>query len=161
MQDLLLRKEFEMRLEAAGLACKNRAIEWVCAAMMLSFAITVMLTPSTIEVGAFRYLLAIGITPTLFMLSMFLVGFVRVGALYFNGWGLPWSARFRALCAIFGAVTFGHLGLSLAWLTRDTGAISLGVGTHVVLAITELYSVLRAGADVNESYHRRLSTGAP
>jgi hypothetical protein len=107
------------------------------------------------------YLLAIGITPTLFMLSMFLVGFVRVGALYYNGWGLPWSARLRALCAIFGAVTFGHLGLSLAWLTKDTGAISLGVGTHVVLAITELYSVLRAGADVNESYHRRLSTGAP
>jgi hypothetical protein len=82
-------------------------------------------------------------------------GTIRTIALAFNGAGLPWSARVRALCAIFGAVVFGHLALTLAFIVKDGNPMPLGFWTHGFLVLAEMYSCLRAGADVNEAFYRR------
>jgi hypothetical protein len=136
----------------AGNFCRNRVVEWLCAIMLINFGLTCALSPSTLSVGSFKYLTALGVTPFLFTAANAGIGIVRVMALYFNGYGLPWSARVRALCAIYGACVFGVMGLSLVYLTRDTGVLSLGAGTHFALALVELYSCLRAGADVADKY---------
>jgi hypothetical protein len=138
----------------AGLSCRNRVVEWLCAIMLLNFGLTTTLTPETLGQGSFRYMIALNITPALFASITLLVGVVRVSALYFNGYGLPWSARIRALCAMFGAAVFGIMGLSLVFLMKDTGWLSLGAGTHFALCGVEFYSCLRAGADVAENYRR-------
>jgi hypothetical protein len=136
----------------AGSFCCNRVVEWLCAVMLINFGLTCALTPDTLAVGSFKYLTALGVTPAAFTVGTLGVGIVRIMALYFNGYGLPWSARVRALCAIFGACLFGVMGLALVYLTRDTGVLSLGAGTHFALAVIELYSCLRAGADVADKY---------
>jgi hypothetical protein len=136
----------------AGSFCRNRVVEWLCAGMLINFGLTCALSPTTLEIGSFKYLTALGVTPFLFTAANAGVGVVRIMALYFNGYGLPWSARVRALCAIYGACVFGIMGLSLVYLTRDTGTLSLGAGTHFLLALIELYSCLRAGADVADKY---------
>jgi hypothetical protein len=46
------------------------------------------------------------------------------------------------------------MGLSLTFLTKDTLTLALGTGTHFILAGCELYSCLRAGADVVENSRR-------
>jgi hypothetical protein len=134
----------------AGPRCRNRTIEWLTSAILVSFAITTLITPATIQFGAFKYMLALGITPRLFICTCLLLGCSRLCALYYNGRGLPWTAMIRAVGSILGAITFGFMSLSLAFLTFDTGTISLGVGTHALLACAEIYSCLRAGVDANE-----------
>lgn len=122
--------------------------------MLLNFSITTIFSPETLARGSFKYLLDIHFTPEVFAGACGVAGIVRMIALYFNGYGLPWSARVRALTAIFGAVIFALMGLALTFLTKDTYTVSLGAGTHFLLAVVELYSCLRAGADVNEKLRR-------
>jgi hypothetical protein len=150
----VLRPRAVLTPSGAGPACRNRVVEWMCTFMLLNFGVTIFMTPQTLEQGSFRYMVALHVTPMLFASAATIVGLVRVAALYFNGWGLPWSARVRALCAMFGAAVFGLLGLSLVFLTKDTGWLSIGAGTHIALCVVELYSCLRAGADVAENYRR-------
>jgi hypothetical protein len=143
-----------MTANYAGDRSRNRIVEWLCGAMLINFSFISLLSPDTLAAGSFKYITVLEVTPNIFGWSCGIVGVVRCLALYYNGWGLPWSARVRALCAIFGAAVFGVLGLSLVYLTRDTGTLSLGIGTHFLLALVELYSCLRAGADVVEGTRR-------
>lgn len=141
-----------VKVDPAGARCVNRVVEWMVAAMMLNFAATTFFFPGTIAVGSFRYLPAIGVSAEIFVVWTGLTGGAHVLALYYNGRGLPWTARGRALCSIFEACTFAAMAWCLAFLTKDTHEPSLGVGTHLALAGVALYSCLRAGADVNEKY---------
>jgi hypothetical protein len=144
-----------MNVNPAGINCRNRVIEWVCTGILLGYAADIFFWPNAISGGNFRYLIQIGVTPQLFFWSCFLVGCARAIALFFNGKGLPWSARLRALCAIFGAVVFGHLALTLAFIVKDGNPMPLGFWTHGLLVLAEMYSCLRAGADVNEASYKR------
>lgn len=120
------------------------------ALMAMSFGFITLISPHSIEFGAFRYMLALGITPAILVGVCAITGGIRAYALYYNGHGLPWTARIRATCAVIGASTFGLMGLCLAFVTKDTGTISLGVGTHLILACAEIYSCLKAGVDANQ-----------
>jgi hypothetical protein len=131
--------------DQSGDKCRNRVVEWLTTLMLINFGLTTVLS---------RYMTALHITPGMFAFACIAAGLARFFALYFNGYGLPWSARVRALTAVFGALVFSIMGLSLVFLTKDTGTLSLGAGTHFLLAAAELYSCLRAGSDVNEQYRR-------
>jgi L-asparagine transporter-like permease len=135
----------------AGYACRNRIAEWACALIILNFGLTCLVWPTTIADGAFRYILALGVTPFFFTWTNILAAVLRITALYYNGRGLPWSARCRAVGAIFGSVVFAHMAWCLAFLYKDRHSLSLFVGVCIVLAGVEVYSALRAGADVNEN----------
>lgn len=134
----------------AGDRCNNRKLEWLTALMFINFAVTTAIWPDTISKGAFKYLNVFGLSPIMMVCLLGAFSYMRVMALYYNGRGLPWSARARFVCSVFGVYIFGHMALALAYLKTETGELSLGVGTHVILAGAELYSCLRAGADVNE-----------
>jgi hypothetical protein len=134
----------------AGPHCRNRMIEWTCAAILLGYAIVVIIWPTTIAGGNFRYLLQVGIGPFQFIIPCLILGLARMAALYFNGQGLPWSARVRAVGAIGGGIIFATMALMLGAVTRDGLPLPLGCVTHAALAVIEMYSCLRAGADVAE-----------
>jgi hypothetical protein len=143
-----------------GHRCKNRAVEWLAAMLLLSFAFTTTLSPQTIDEGSFAYLTLLGIDPMSFALATMTVGLARVFGLYFNGYGLPWSARVRAGGALMGALVFALMGLSLGFRTKDAGLLPLWTIAHFILSGFELYSCMRAGADVYEKYRRDAIAGA-
>jgi hypothetical protein len=137
-----------------GDRCKNRAVEWLAALLILSFALTTLLSPRTLDEGSFMYITYLGFTPLGFAAVTTTVGLARVFALYFNGYGLPWSARVRAVGAILGALVFALMGLSLAYLSKDVELLPLWTLAHFILSGFELYSCMRAGADVYETHRR-------
>ena len=137
---------------SAGKYCCNRATEWILAACMLNWGLTTVATPETISKGAFKYLSVpgpqgLGIPWQLFAAVMLTCAFAWFVALLFNGNGLPWTARTRAICSIVCAVTLAYMALCLWRLSPDTLTYSLGIGSHAIWGAGALYSCLRAGLD--------------
>jgi L-asparagine transporter-like permease len=147
--------------DPAGYACRNRIVEWQCTLILLCLGATAAIWPESITntQSAFKYLQSLSITPFFFSWTCLFIGSVRFAALYFNGRGLPLSARIRAAGAIFGAVVFAHLAWSLAFLYKDRHSLSLSVCVFVILSGVEVYSTLRAGADVNDKAGKARSDG--
>lgn len=142
-----------MTVTEAGHRCRNRAIEWLTTCMMLGIAVSIAVTPQTVARGSFRYLLELGLTPAGLAVFFFLVGIARALALYLNGRWHPYGPRLRAGGALFGAMIWALMALALAYLTFETGTVSVGVPVYACLAGAEIYSCLRAGAD--EQCHAR------
>lgn len=138
----------------AGDRCINRAVEWLAATLLLSFALTAFVSPDSVEDSNYRYITQLGFSPVGFAVVTAASGLVRVSALYFNGYGLPWSSRVRAAGAMIGSLMFALMGLSLAYSSREAGFIPLPTVGYFVFAAFELYSCMRAGADVYEKYRR-------
>lgn len=130
-----------------------RLFEWVTTFIMLGMAVTIILSPHTIEVGAFRYMLVVGFTPLLLGLFFAIVGGVRIMALIVNGRSGLWGPRLRAIGAILGAIIWAWMGIALVVLTNDTGTLSLGIFNWVGLTIGEVISCARAGSDVRSHAH--------
>lgn len=139
----------------AGRNCRNRVVEWLCAFILLNFALTSLFMPETIETGSFRFISEIGVSPFWYILSLMTVAAIRLTALIFNGQGLPWSAVLRAVCAIFGGVVFAHMAWVLLYFTDDNGV----AGSYALLAVAECFSCMRAGADVNELRNKKYTLG--
>lgn len=51
---------------------------------------------------------------------------------------------------MFGGVVFAHMAWVLVYLSHDTGQPSMEVGTYILLSMVEVFTCMRAGADVNE-----------
>lgn len=131
-----------------------RLFEWVTTFIMLGMSATILASPLTIQTGAFRYMLAIGFTPTLLGLFFAIVGGVRIVALVLNGHSRVWGPRLRALGALLGALIWAWMGIALVVLTKDTGTLSLGIFNWIGLTLGEIVSCARAGSDVRTDSHR-------
>ncbi len=137
-----------MVMTPAGRHCSNRAIEWLMAAMLLGIALAILITPRTLETGAFRYLIALfGIGPWGAFALCLGVGSIRMVGLYYNGTWHPVSARMRSVGAILSAIIWGVMAYGLAYLTVESRTISIGIPVYVCLTVGEIYSSIRAGAD--------------
>lgn len=128
--------------------CFNRLFEWMTALMMVVIAVIVAVNPKTVEFGGFYLMRDIGLTAsalgTLFMAG----GCLRIAALFANGHWPVYGPRFRAGCALMGAVIWMQMLLALtAWSTKS-GYISIGVAVYFFLTVGELISCYRAAADV-------------
>lgn len=137
------------RLMGCLLTC--RLFEWVMTFVMLGMAGTIVASPDTIGKGAFRYMLAVGLTPLAVGLFFWIVGLVRVVALVLNGKSPLWGPRLRAIGAAGGALIWAWMAVALVYLTVDTGSLSLGIFNWVGLAFGEIISCVRAGADVRSN----------
>lgn len=131
-----------------GDKCRNRLFEWMTTGMMVGIVFTIAWTPATIQVGAFRYLLALGFTPTLLFVFFAVVGFARAASLYSNGRWPVWGPRGRAAGALLGGFIWGQMALALIFLTKDTGTLSIDIPVYVFLALGEAISCYRAAVDV-------------
>jgi hypothetical protein len=137
---------FRRRLFEWLLTC--RLFEWVTTFIMLGMAATIIASPSSLEKGAFRWMLVVGFTPVVLGMFVGIVGAIRCVALYANGRSCLWGPRLRALGALGGAFIWVWMGLALVYLTNDTGTLSLGIFNWFGLALGEMVSCARAGSDV-------------
>ncbi len=128
--------------------CFNRLFEWMTALMMVVIAIIVAINPKTVEFGGFYLMRDIGLTATWLGTLFMLGGCLRIAALFANGHWPVYGPRFRAACALMGAVIWMQMLLALtAWSTKS-GYISIGVAVYFFLTVGELISCYRAAADV-------------
>jgi len=128
--------------------CSNRLLEWMTALMMIFIAVIVAVNPKTIEFGGFYLMRDIGLTAEVLGALFMACGWVRIVALFANGHWPVYGPRFRAACALMGAVIWTQMLLALtAWSTKS-GYISIGVAVYFFLTVGELISCYRAAADV-------------
>jgi hypothetical protein len=125
-----------------------RLFEWVTTFIMLGMAATIIVSPATIQAGAFRYMLVVGFTPIVLGMFFCVIGGVRIVALVVNGRSPVWGPRLRAVGALGGAFIWAWMALALLMLTRDTGTMSLGIFNWIGLTLGEVVSCARAGSDV-------------
>lgn len=130
-----------------GAQCRNRLFEWVMTVAMIGVAVIMIVSPRSIEVGAFRYTLVLLGSPLLMTVFFALVGGFRAFALWGNG-KLKHGPRLRAAGAVLGALMWAQMALALVFLTGDTGTLSVGIPVYAALSGGEIISCYRAMRDV-------------
>ena len=136
-------------IDHTGSHCRNRIFEWMSTFMMVGIAVCVLITPRTIEMGAFRFMVEIGMTsgPVAIIFAVF--GALRVVALYANGKWQPLGARARFAGALVAALMWFQMLLALFLLGRVTGTLSIGIPVYLALTIGEILSCHKAAIDEN------------
>lgn len=123
--------------------------EWCMAFAMLGISACIFLTPKTIEIGAFRFMVQAGLTAGPAGVLFFAAGMLRAAALISNGrWQKgPWryGSKARAVGAAMGAMLWFQLGLALLLLTQVTDTLSIGIPVYAALTVGELISCYRVG----------------
>lgn len=134
--------------DSPGFACRHREWEWWAALTMFCIGIVIWITPKTIEVGAFRYLLAMGLQ-TNWLWAFFLVaGIARICALIANGRVPIYGPHIRAIGCVAGALIWSAMTMALIRLTEETGTLSIGIVAWGWSTVFELRALHRALMDV-------------
>lgn len=137
--------------DAAVAIRAQREWEWYASFVMVAIGLTIFLTPKTIELGAFRYLLWMGVEASWAWMLYIGIGLCRVVALLLNG-RLPFfGPHVRAAGCAVGALIWINMTLALIRLTEDTGTLSIGIGAWGMSTIFELRALHRALIDVGRS----------
>lgn len=140
-----------IRDDGPGAQCRNREFEWYAALVLISIAASIFVTPRTIEVGAFRYLLQMGFSVDHAWVMYGIIGTTRVAVLLLNG-NIPfYGPHIRAILCVISALIWGMMAVALVRLTEDTGTLSLGIGAWGWATVFELRSLHRALIDVGRS----------
>lgn len=138
-------------IDDPGRCCCNRDFEWYAALNMVYMAFALYVTPKTIEVGAFRYMLKIVMDPGWLWLVFLAVGMVRTGALLLNGRIPFYGPHLRAVGCVLGAIVWSFMFTSLIRLTDDTSTLSIGIGAWGLACVFELKALHRALNDVGNT----------
>ncbi len=129
----------------------ERAAEWLCAGIMMSWGVTLAVHGDTLSLPAFAAFHRFGATAAFWAWVFGGCGFARTAALYINGrW--PKTPVIRMVCAGLGFVSWSQL----SWLFFEgtylaSGIPTTGIGVYAVLALAELFSIYRAAHDAR--YH--------
>lgn len=129
----------------------DRAVEWLCAGIMVSWGVTLALNADTLAQPDFAGFHRFGATQTFWAWMFGSAGFGRVAALYINGrW--PKTPIIRMVCAGFGFVSWSQL----SWLFFEGTYLASGIpgpaiGVYAVLALAELSAIYGAAHDAR--YH--------
>jgi len=134
--------------EGPGPQSRNREWEWYAALNMISIGISILLTPRTLELGAFRYVLFMGVSASWVWLLFIVLGSLRVCVLFLNGMIPYYGPHIRAASCVVGAIIWSTLTLALIRLTEDTGTLSIGIGAWSWATVFELRALHRALIDV-------------
>ena len=105
-----------------------------------------MIDPHTLERGAFKQLLDLGMTPIVLIVIGVFTGVMRLFALIMNS-EIKFGPHMRAFGAAVTAIIWGQLGSALILRTFDTGSISIGISIFLVLTGGELFSLYRISKD--------------
>ena len=134
------------------LMAQDRSVEWLCAWLMIAWAITLMLPGDTLSIPQFQGFKHHGLTAAHWCAFFGVLGGGRIAALIINGrW--PRTARVRQVSAFFGAFSWVQIAL-LLYLAHAPGAPwTPSFLICCVLAIFEFLSLRRAAFD-GRYYHR-------
>ncbi len=132
------------------LVAQDRSLEWLCAYLMLAWALTLALPGDTLTLPAFAGFRALGAA---FWASAFgIVGGGRIAALIINGrW--PRTARVRQIGAFLGAFVWVQIAILIYGAHKVGTPWGPNIPICLVLAAFELLSLRRAAFD-GRYYHR-------
>lgn len=150
-REILIRRLLPQNLVAL-IHEQGRAAEWVTSLVMLDFGLTLLLPGETMSISssyaAFR---SLGLDDAALGAPVVAVALMRIAALYING---NWrrTPLLRGVGAVIGAVFFASLLASFSFpkLTGIADAWNTGT-TYAVLALFDLFSSYRAGADAGRA----------
>lgn len=126
-----------------------KLFEWVMSLNALLTGLIIMFSPDSVIASAFRY--------TLFAqdarvsgLVFVVCGGVCLAMLFVNSKSHKWGPKIRAWCAIFRAIIWFQLGMSLVAVAFDAGVPSPVLANWLSLLLGEMIAAYQAGRDVTE-----------
>lgn len=129
---------------------RERLFEMFAVASMLGMAITLLISPRSIEVSTFRLLLATGLTQLVIMSFLFVFGCCRMAALVINGRSSVVGPWVRAVGAGAGAFWWAQCCYALlSFTTASTSTVSMGVPMYLAATVCELIVATLAVQDVS------------
>ncbi|MFE1598168.1 hypothetical protein [Methylobacterium sp. ID0610] len=136
----------------AGPYSSERMFEWSAAVMMVLIALTLAMPGDTLERGALKPIQTLGVTEEGLAVFFGICGALRGGALYLNGHinngrVNPSGAIIRAWCALFSALVWGEMALTLFIDALKANAPALGIPIFGTLTMFELLSCFIARKD--------------
>lgn len=141
--------------DTPGPHCSRRILEWTLACGLLMFGAHVLVVPGALEDSRMSRVLLLVSQPK-FGALCFLVGCVRIHALYRNGSWPVWGPRLRAITALASAAILFQFAVALAQPYR--GAPSPAMWFYFALFFGELRSVYRARRDTARPAFSQLKT---
>lgn len=134
---------------------RERLFEMFCVTAIIGMALTLAVSPRSIEVSTFRLMLASGLTQPLVMVMLLAIGTGRAAALAVNGRSRLVGPWVRAIGAGAGAAWWSQCGIALyGFTTASTATISMGVPMYASAAICELIVVYLAVQDASRRSDR-------
>lgn len=128
---------------------QERASEWFCAAVTLSFGATLLHPSDTFTSPSYRAFEWPGEFWTGVIVST--VGFAWLIGLIINGAKQRITSTIRLVCAFIGALVFGMLGVGFASAYFLTGVLSTGIGHYFLDSLLVLYALYHIAADKREN----------
>ncbi|KAF0675061.1 hypothetical protein [Profundibacterium mesophilum] len=131
---------------------RGRAAEWITSAVLAVIGITLLMPGETMGVSSsYAGFRSLGVSDGVLGVAVLVVGAVRLTALYING---SWrrTPLLRAVGAVCGLVIFTMLLSAFLFPFFYGHAPALNTGTtYLILAIADLFSCYRTGADVGRN----------
>ena len=128
---------------------QERASEWFCAAVTLSFGATLLHPSETFTSPAYRAFE----WPGEFWTGVIVAdgGFTWLSGLIVNGARQKVTSTIRMVCAFMGALVFGMLGIGFLGAYFINGVLSTGVGHYLLDSVLVLYTLYHIAADKREN----------
>ena len=131
----------------------DRAVEWLCAGVMVWWCIALSLPGSLMQTPLFAGFANVGMTQDQWAGMFGVIGMLRCVVLFVNGrW--PKTPFFRAVGAALGAFIFFELTVRFAEASLiNHGPWQTGTGVYCLLGVSEMFSVYRAMHDARYYSH--------
>jgi hypothetical protein len=131
---------------------RPRALDWMCAAMIFGWGVTLLLPGETLTSSPAYLELLDRFPESVWGVILLGIGLLRFAALLINGHWRP-SPLLRGAAALLGAIVWGQFLLGFLATSLIMGVVSAGVAVNAVMLIADLYSTARAGADYVRGQH--------
>ena len=117
------------------------------AAALFGMGLTLLSSPGAIHASKFHFMLDL-ISPFVLMFFYFIVGGVRLSALWINSDWPSGSSLMRSAGAIGGAMVWAQMAMSLLISQSAASTLPPSIPLYSSLVAAELYSAYRAASDV-------------
>lgn len=132
---------------------RSRALDWMCAAMILVWGLTLALPGQSFSLSALQRVMHGEFSEDFWATVLILLGLMRVAALLINGHMPRGSPVLRLISAFIGVLVWSYFLELFVELWVATGIIATGCGVSAVLVGADLFSTGRAAADFMRARH--------
>jgi hypothetical protein len=126
---------------------KSRALDWVCAAMILAWGITLAAPGNAMAQSPVYRIFLEKFPEPVWAFILCAIGVARLLALIINGHAPRGSPVLRGGAAFLGVIVWGHFLGGFLDVSIRNGTLSGGVGLNIVMLGAEIFSIGRATAD--------------
>jgi hypothetical protein len=137
---------------------RTRALDWVCAAMIFTWGVTLIVPGDTLALSPAYIHLLDRFPETVWAIVLIAIGLLRFVALIVTGYWGP-SPMVRGAAALMGAIIWANFLYAFVLVSATMGVVSSGVTVCLVLLVADLYSTSRAAVDFASERRRNVHRG--